>query len=147
MFRNISDSVQQAWLDSLNPLPGSLDALPAAFIADIEAILGNAYDWRRVVKVEVAKYDLEPFTVQPLSPYDPDQMESFERMRTQVTYGQPIISSVSLGLVATTALEASKLLHSPLLLRSVMPPKPISCYTCEVRGEVRLADAMTLSLL
>ena len=111
MFRNISDSVQQAWLDSLDPLPGSLDALPAAFIADIEAILGNAYEWHRVVKVEVAKYDLEPFTVQPLSPYDPAQMEPFERMRTQVAYGQPIVSSVSLGLVATTALEARRVSH------------------------------------
>lgn len=39
------------------------------------------------------------------------------------------------------------LLHSLLLLRSVMPPKLISCYTCQVRGEVRLGDAMTLSLL
>ena len=110
MFRNISDSVQQAWLDSLDPLPGSLDALPAAFIADIEAILGNAYEWHLVAKVEVAKYDLEPFTIQPLSPYDPARMEPFEPMRTQVAYGQPIISSVSLGLVVTTV-EAQPVSH------------------------------------
>ena len=105
MFRNISDSIQQAWLASLDPLSGSLDALPTAFIADIEAILGNAYEWHRVVKVEVVKYDLEPFTVQPLSPYDPARMEPFEPVLAPVAYGQPIISSVSLGLVATTALE------------------------------------------
>ena len=137
LFRSISDSVQQAWLASLDPLPGSLDALPAAFIADIEAILGNAYEWRRVVKVEVAKYDLEPFTVQPLSPYDPHQMEPFERMRTQVAHGQPIVSSVSLGLVATTVLKAGRVSHVQFKTKVLVEEwlsKPSSASTLQMNG-------------
>ena len=111
MFRNISDSIQQAWLASLDPLPGSLDAFPAAFIADIEAMLGNAYEWQRVVKVEVWKCDLEPFTIQPLSPYDPARMELFERIRTPVENGRSIVSPVSLGLVATVAPGGQRASH------------------------------------
>ena len=111
LFRNISDSIQQAWLDSLDLLPGRLDALPAAFIADIEVILGNAYEWHRVVKVEVMKCDLEPFTVQPLSPYDPARMEPVERMRTQVVDGRSTVSPVSLGLVVTMAREGQRAPH------------------------------------
>jgi len=111
LLRSISDSIQKAWLDSLDSLPGNLDALPTAFITDMEAILGIAYEWHRVVKVEVAKYDLEPFAVQPLSPYDPAQMEPFERMRTQIANERPIISCVSLGLLASTALERQRVSH------------------------------------
>ena len=138
MFRNISDSIQQAWLASLDPLPGSLDALPAAFIADIEAMLGNAYEWQRVVKVEVLKCDLEPFTIQPLSPYDPAQMELFERIRTPVENGRSIVSPVSLGLVVSIVNGGQRLSRfqskAGVLVEEWLSPHPRSASRLQMKG-------------
>ena len=111
LFRDIARSIQEVWLDALDVLPGNLPPLPSAFIAGMEIILNTAYEWNRVVKMEVVKYDFEPFVFAPLSPYDPAKMEPFEHLHLPVRAGGRIVSSVSLGLVASIAFGGERVSH------------------------------------
>lgn len=110
LFRDVATSIQRAWLDGLNALPGDLPPLPSAFMAQIENILSTAYEWNRVVKMEVVKYDFEPFAFKPLSTYDPERMEPFE-LRRPVQAGGKIVSSVSLGLLGSIAMGGRRVSH------------------------------------
>ena len=111
LFRDIASSIQEVWLDALHALPGDLPPLPSAFIAGMEKILNMAYEWNRVAKMEVVKYDFEPFVFAPLSPYDPAKMEPFEHIHRSVQTGGRIVSSVSLGLVASIAFGGERVSH------------------------------------
>jgi len=111
IFRDIASSIQEAWLDALDALPGDFPPLPSPFMAGMEIILNMAYEWNRVVKMEVVKYDFEPFVFAPLSPYDPAKMEPFEHLHRSVQTGGRIVSSVSLGLVASIAFGGERVSH------------------------------------
>jgi hypothetical protein len=112
LFREISEAIEHIWLDMINPLPGGpIPSLPPAFTAGIENILEMAYEWNRMVKMEIVKYDFEPAVVQPLSRYDPETMEPFERLRQSVRTGGKVVSSVSLGLNASVALGGTRVSH------------------------------------
>lgn len=107
LLRGIASSIRQAWLNALDALPGDPPPLPPAFMVEIEIILNKAYEWNRVVKMEVAKYDFQPFAAAPFSPYDPAKMEPFE-LRRSVQTGGRIVSCVSLGLVGNIALGGGR---------------------------------------
>jgi hypothetical protein len=70
----------------------------------LDSILKDAYNWNRTVKKDILKYDFEPYVIDPLSTWDPAQMESFERIRIPIRPQSKVVSSVSLGLVESVSL-------------------------------------------
>lgn len=86
-------------------------SFPASFIPGLESVFRTAYDWNRIVKKEVLKYDFEPYVVEPLSSWDPDRMESFERLETPIRPGTKVISVVSMGLVGSISLGGARVSH------------------------------------
>ena len=54
------------------------------------------------MKVDILKYDFEPFIVEPYSHSDQLQMESFERLRSPMRANRKVISPVSLGLISVS---------------------------------------------
>jgi hypothetical protein len=110
LFQRIISSVLHEINSALDPLPGPT-ALPDSFMPQLETILKTAYKWNRTVKIEILKYDFEPFVVEPFSAWDPLQMESFERLRTPVRPHRRVISSVSLGLIGSVSLGGARVSH------------------------------------
>lgn len=100
----ISDSIMKELVSALESLPPQDDHLPPKLTSLLRAVLDMAYEWNKVVQTEIVKYDLEPYFVQPLSLWDSDRMESFERVSHAIKPGSPIISPVSLGLLGSVAL-------------------------------------------
>lgn len=84
-------------------------SLPSSFTNDIQQILQSAYEWNRNIKQSTEKYAFTPFFVEPLSEWDPDRMESFERLRRMnIPDGSKIISSVSLGITGSRSHNGGK---------------------------------------
>jgi len=110
LFHGIISNVILELNSALERLPGPT-TLPDSFQPQLEAILKTAYKWNRTVKMDVLKYDFEPFVVEPRSDWDPVQMESFERLRTTVRSDRKVISSVSLGLIGSVSLGGARVSH------------------------------------
>jgi len=83
---------------ALNHLPGDMILLDS-FAPELEDILKMAYQWNRTVKVDVLRYDLEPFVVEPSSYLDTDRMDVVEYSKPGVRRGDRIISCFSLGIM------------------------------------------------
>lgn len=113
LFQRIISSILHELNSALDPLPGppTSTTLPDTFVPQLEAILKTAYKWNRTVKIEILKYDFEPFVIEPFSPWDPLQMESFERLRSPVRPDRKVISSVSLGLIGSVSLGGARVSH------------------------------------
>ena len=88
---------------ALEQLPDQL-SFPDSFLPGLDSILKDAYNWNRTVKKDILKYDFEPYVINPLSTWDPAQMESFERVRIPIQPQSKVISPVSLGLVGIVRL-------------------------------------------
>ena len=86
-------------------------SFPDSFVSGLESILKDAYDWNRTVRKDILKYDFEPYVVEPSAPWDPTQMESFERLRIPMRPNSNVISPVSLGLVGSVSLGGSRVSH------------------------------------
>lgn len=99
VLRRISDTIREALLRALDRLQRG--QLPVGFEERLHPLLETAYQWNSVVKRDIVKYDYEPFIIEPGSVWDAEQMESFERVRKQVT--KPIVCTVTLGLIGGSA--------------------------------------------
>ena len=110
LFRRIISAVTQELNFALQSLPGAT-TFPDSFGRELETILKTAYNWNRTVKVDILKYDFEPFIVEPFSHWDPLHMESFERLRSPVRADRKVISSVSLGLIGSVSLGGARVSH------------------------------------
>lgn len=80
-------------------------------MSPLRAVLVSALEWNRTAKTDIVKYDLEPFAIPPLSPWNPDQMESFERLSRTVERNRPIISPISFGLNGSVALGGRRVTY------------------------------------
>jgi hypothetical protein len=79
LFQAIISTTRHELISALESLSGPT-TLPDSFSPKLEAILKMAYKWNRTVKMDIVKYDFEPFVVEPFSDWNPLQMESFERL-------------------------------------------------------------------
>lgn len=111
LFRHISGQVEAQFTSALQALPPPGESLPPIFTPRLRAILESAYEWNRVAKIDIVKYDFEPYMVDPFTPWDPERMECFERIRTSTRIGAPVISPVSLGLIGSVALGGRRVSH------------------------------------
>lgn len=110
LIQEIITSISQETQLTLETLDGDFD-LPSTFRKELEPILKVAYNWNRLIKVDILKYDFEPFVVEPSSKWDPVQMEPFERLRSDVRPDRKVISSVSLGLIGSVSLGGARVSH------------------------------------
>ena len=107
LFQRIISTVTQELNFALRSLPGPT-TFPDSFGRELKTILKTAYNWNRTVKVDILKYDFEPFIVEPFSHWDQLQMKSFERLRSPVRPDRKVISSVSLGLIGSVSLGGAR---------------------------------------
>jgi len=85
---------------------GSVDEespfFPSSFTTNLQQIVQSAYEWNRIIKQSIGKYAFTPFLVDPLTEWNLERMESFERLRRmQVPTGSKIIYPVSLGIMGS----------------------------------------------
>ena len=134
LFRGIISTVTQELNFALQSLPGAT-TFPDSFGRELKTILKTAYNWNRTVKVDILKYDFEPFIVEPFSHWDQLQMKSFERLRS-VRADRKVISSVSLGLIGSVSLGGARVSRVQRKARVLVedwfhysPPEPTAkCY-------------------
>lgn len=110
ILSNVADSISVAFKLALSDI--GHDELPDNFEPRLHGLLEAAYTWNSLVKSALDKPDFEPFTVEPGSPWDAKQMESFERVRTLVT--TPVVSTVSLGLMGSRVIGKKRVPHVQL---------------------------------
>jgi hypothetical protein len=110
LIRKFADTIIRELNNVLEQLTGQL-SFPQAFSARLDSILKDAYNWNRIVKKDILKYDFEPYVINPLSTWDPAQMESFERIRIPIQPYSKVISPVSLGLVGSVSLGSTRVSH------------------------------------
>ncbi|KAF8317138.1 hypothetical protein DL93DRAFT_2226499, partial [Clavulina sp. PMI_390] len=79
-LKGISGVIVNELIAALQALPGELP-LSKEFSRELVALLRRAYNWNRLIKVEVLNYDFEVFVVEPSSLWEPVQMEPFERLK------------------------------------------------------------------
>ena len=103
LIRKFADTIIHELNEALEQLTDQL-SFPDSFLPGLDSILKDAYNWNRTVKQDILKYDFEPYVIDPLSTWDPAQMESFERIRIPIRSQSKVISSVSLGLVGSVSL-------------------------------------------
>jgi len=84
-------------------LPDWCRILPE-FDSELHQIWNAAYEWNCTAKRDVLDYDVKPFVVAPESPWEPMEMEPFEKVRDPDD--PKVISPVSLGLKASTVAYA-----------------------------------------
>jgi hypothetical protein len=108
VFDRESESIQAATktiqTEILGAMRGLIDesSLPPSFTNTIQQILQSAYEWNGNIEHGVGKYAFTPFFIEPLSKWDPERMESFERLRRMhVPDGSQIICPVSLGIMGS----------------------------------------------
>ena len=101
LFGKASRSIHDLWLRELQSLPG---APPVEFLTKLNDILASAYEWNRVAKMEMVKYDFEPFICEAGLDYNPAKMEPFELGHSIPPPETKVISPVSLGFSASVAL-------------------------------------------
>lgn len=111
LLRHIVGQAETQFISALQALPPPGESLPPTFTPRLRSILEAAYEWNRVAKMDIVKYDFEPYIVDPLTPWDPERMECFERIRTSTRIGAPIVSPVSLGLIGSVALGGRRVSH------------------------------------
>lgn len=99
------------YVSALQVLSPSGECTPPDFESLIRAVLNSALDWNRTTKTEIIKYDLEPFICKPRVLWDPNRMESFERLKRAVGPRRLITSPVSFGLLGSVALVGSRVSH------------------------------------
>lgn len=107
LLQQIISAISQEFQIALDALPGDF-VLSTSFTGRVETIVNAAYDWNRVIKADILKYDFEPFVVEPSSDWNPVQMEPFERLRSSVRPDRKVISSVSLGLISSFSLPSGR---------------------------------------
>ena len=94
-------TIQTEVLDAMRGLVDER-SLPPSFADTIQHIVQLAYEWNRDIKQSIGKYAFTPFLVESLSEWDPERMESFERLRRMhVPTGSKIIHPVSLGIMGS----------------------------------------------
>lgn len=105
ILRRISVSIKDIIARLLPPttLPDGSRILPE-FDSELHQILNAAYEWNCTAKRDVLDYDVKPFVVAPESPWEPIEMEPFEKVRE--LDDPKVISPVSLGLKASTVAYA-----------------------------------------
>lgn len=110
LFERSISLITEELVSALETLPGNL-VLSKSFSRELRALLRKAYNWNRIIKVDILKYDFEVFVVEPGSIWDPVQMEPFERMRTPIRAGSRVNSTVSLGLIGSVSLDGARASH------------------------------------
>jgi hypothetical protein len=100
-IRVATKTIQNEILDAMQGLVDE-SSLPPSFTNTIQQIIQSAYEWNRNIKQSIVKYAFTPFFIEPLSEWDPERMESFERLRRMhVPDGSKIICPVSLGIMGS----------------------------------------------
>jgi len=110
LIREFANTIIAELTKALEHLAGQT-TLPNSFVSGLETILKTAYDWNRVIKKDILKYDFEPYFVGSSAKWDPARMESFERLRIAIRPNTKVISSVSLGLVGSVSLGGARVSH------------------------------------
>ena len=107
LLRKASRSIHDLWLHELQSLLGDRVALPAEFLTKLDDILASAYEWNRAAKMEMVKYDFEPFVCEAGSDYDSAKTEPFE-LGHSIPPETKVISPISLGFSASVALDGRR---------------------------------------
>ena len=110
LIQRFTDAIVAELNHALEPLTGQT-SFPPSFAQGLESIYRTAYNWNRAAKKDVLKYDFEPYVVEPLAEWDPERMESFERLETAVRPDTKVISCVSMGLVGSISLGGARVSH------------------------------------
>lgn len=104
-------SAKRIETEILDAMRGLADerSLPPSFANTVQQILQSAYEWNRNIRQSIGKYAFAPFLVEPLSEWDPERMESFERLRQiHISPGSKIMYPVSLGIICSFSLDEGK---------------------------------------
>lgn len=111
LFERSTSLIADELVSALDALPGTLslpDSFRTMFLKDTRSLLRKAYNWNCLIKVEILKYDFEVFVVEPSSLWNPMKMESFEKLQIPIHGGSKVISTVSLGLIASVSLDDAR---------------------------------------
>lgn len=112
MLRQIKSHIIDDWRCIFPTLLGLHEPPELRALFDrLSRIIRKAYSWNSVIKGGVLKYDFEVFIFEAGVKWDPDRMEVFERVRGAVNPDIPIVSQVSLGLVASVSLGGMRVSH------------------------------------
>lgn len=110
LVQSIAAGIIAELLIIFSTLPGAPAFIPPEFIPELEGIVKSAYEWNCSAKRDLLEYDLQPFVPYPQTKWDPTHMEPFEvagDVHIETTEG--IVSPISLGLIATRALDTGPL--------------------------------------
>ena len=110
LIRKLADTIIRELNKALEQLTEQV-SFPGSFLPGLDSILKDAYNWNRGVKKDILRYDFEPYVIDPLSTWDPAQMEPFECIGIPIRPNSKIISSVSLGLVGRISLGNARESH------------------------------------